>query len=348
MALQFEETEASATEDELPPKSPSPMSPPSATRLSSGAPLFLGAKMSLRIALCARYSSDSQRDASIEDQLRLYHLHTEKQGWTIVDSYTDRAISGASLLRPGIQELIQDASRNRFTIVLAEAMDRLTRDQEDIAALFKRLTFAGIKIVTLAEGEISELHVGLKGTMNALFLKDLAAKTHRGLRGRVTAGKSAGGLCYGYKALRQTDAHGDPVRSDRAIDEAEAQIISRIFRMFAEGHSPVAIAKALSAESIPGPEGRAGRDTTVRGHAVRGTCILRNELYVGRLIWNRMHFVKDPATGKRVSRVNPPEQWVTEDVPHLRIIDPHLWTRVQSQARDVCDRGFCLRRLFQT
>ena len=80
---------------------------------------------------------------------------------------------------------------------MAEALDRLSRDQEDVAALYKQLSFSGIKLITLAEGEINELHVGLKGTMNALFLKDLAQKTRRGLEGRVRQGKSGGGLCYG-------------------------------------------------------------------------------------------------------------------------------------------------------
>ncbi|WP_246648857.1 recombinase family protein [Bradyrhizobium canariense] len=103
----------------------------------------------MKIALYARYSSDNQRDESIEDQLRLCRLHAEKQGWTVADSYTDRAISGASLLRPGIQELISDAMRGKFAVVLAEAMDRLSRDQEDIAGLFKRMAFAGVRIVTL-------------------------------------------------------------------------------------------------------------------------------------------------------------------------------------------------------
>ena len=56
------------------------------------------------------------------------------------------------------------------------------------------MRFADVTIVTLAEGEISELHVGLKGTMNALFLKDLADKTHRGFRGRVEAGRSAAAM----------------------------------------------------------------------------------------------------------------------------------------------------------
>ncbi len=147
----------------------------------------------LKVALYARYSSDNQRDASIEDQLRLCRLHAAKQGWTVVGSYSDRAISGASLLRPGIQELIQDAQRRRFQIVLSEAMDRLSRDQEDIAGLFKRMEFADVRIVTLSEGDVSHLHVGLKGTMNALFLKDLADKTRRGQRGRVEKGKAGAG-----------------------------------------------------------------------------------------------------------------------------------------------------------
>ena len=151
-----------------------------------------------RVALYARFSSDLQSAASIEDQLRVCREHADRQGWIVVDSYADRAISGASLLRPGIQELMADAGRGRFDIVLAEAMDRLSRDQEDIAALFKRLRFAGVSIVTLAEGEIGEMHIGLKGTMNALFLKDLADKTRRGLRGRVEAGRSGGGNSYGY------------------------------------------------------------------------------------------------------------------------------------------------------
>lgn len=75
---------------------------------------------------------------------------------------------------------------------------------------YKHLKFAGAPIVTLAEGEISECHVGLKGTMNALFLKDLAAKTHRGIRGRVEEGKNGGGLCYGYKVVKQLDERSEP------------------------------------------------------------------------------------------------------------------------------------------
>ena len=131
----------------------------------------------MRAVVYARYSTDLQRDASIEDQVRLCRGRIEQEGWAYLHAYTDRAVSGASVLRAAYQQLLEDARRGQFDIVVAEALDRLSRDQEDVAGLFKRLNFAGVRLVTLAEGEISELHVGLKGTMNALFLKDLADKT---------------------------------------------------------------------------------------------------------------------------------------------------------------------------
>ena len=177
----------------------------------------------MKVAIYARYSSDNQRDASIADQLRMCRLHAEKQGWDIVEEYTDHAISGASLLRPGIQALISDATRGRFDLILAEAMDRLSRDQEDIAGLFKRMSYSDVKIFTLSEGEVSHLHIGLKGTMNALFLKDLADKTRRGQRGRVEAGKSGGGNAYGYDVVKKLDRNGEPIRGDRTINEGPGQ-----------------------------------------------------------------------------------------------------------------------------
>ena len=90
------------------------------------------------------------------------------------------------------------------------------------------------------------------------------AKTHRGLAGRVQAGKSGGGLCYGYDVVRSLDKRGDPVRGDRIINQQHAAVVRRIFTMFAAGSSPIAIAKALNADGIPGPEGRTWRDTTIR------------------------------------------------------------------------------------
>lgn len=149
-----------------------------------------------KVALYARYSSDNQSVASIEDQFRICHEQAAREKWKVVGTYHDAAISGASvILRPGIQSLLHDAQRGKFEIVLSEALDRVSRDQADVATLFKHLRCAGVQTVALSGGEISELHLGRKGTMNALFVKALTAKTHGGIRGRAEKGKSGGGLC---------------------------------------------------------------------------------------------------------------------------------------------------------
>jgi site-specific DNA recombinase len=202
----------------------------------------------MKAAIYARYSSDNQRDASIADQLRICREFAARQGWTVVQEFTDHAISGATLLRSGFQALMRDALNRRFDVVLAESLDRFSRDQEDTAGLFKRLTFAGVNIVTLAEGDITHLHIGFKGTMNALFLKDLAEKTHRGLRGRVENGKAGGGLCYGYRVVR-TLSGATVTTGEREIEPTEAAIVQRIFREFTTGHSPKQIAKMLTAKA---------------------------------------------------------------------------------------------------
>ncbi|MGV4878757.1 recombinase family protein, partial [Acetobacter indonesiensis] len=218
-----------------------------------------------------------------------------------------------------------------FQILLTEAMDRLSRDQEDIVGLFKRMLFANVKIVTLSEGEITPLHIGLTGTMNALYLKELANKTRRGLRGRVEQGKSGGGLCYGYDVVKQRDSHGETTCGERAINEKQAQIVRWVFREYVDGKSPKAIALLLNAEGHRGPLSEAWSPSTLNGNRERGTGILNNELYIGRLVWNRLRYIKNPSTGKRVSRLNPDSEWVIQDVPELRIIEQDLWDAVKAR-----------------
>ena len=133
-----------------------------------------GRSEAMRALLYARYSTMLQKEASIEDQLRICSQHAEREGWTVGEAFPDYAISGAVRARPGLNALLEAVSAGRGDVVLAESIDRLSRDQEDIARIFKQVSFAGARIVTLQEGEINELHVGMKGTMAALYRKDLA------------------------------------------------------------------------------------------------------------------------------------------------------------------------------
>ena len=284
----------------------------------------------MKVAIYARYSSENQRDASIEDQFRICREFARKQGWHIQREYSDHAISGASLMRPGFQAMMAEALRGNVDIVMAEALDRFSRDQEDTAGLFKRLTFAGVNIVTLAEGDITHLHIGLKGTMNALFLKELADKTRRGLRGRIELGKSGGGVSFGYRIVR-TFKDGVVSTGEREIISEEAEVVRRIFSEYAAGQSPKQIAKDLNRAGLRGPRGALWSPSTIHGNPKRGVGILHNELYVGRMVWNKLRYLKDPDTGKRVSRPNPESEWVVSHVPALRIIDDELWQAVQTR-----------------
>ena len=284
----------------------------------------------MRAVIYAPYSSSNQSEVSIEDQVFNCQARIKVEGWTLVKTYSDHAISGASLLRPGYQAMLEGARTGQFDIVIAEALDRLSRDLEDIAALYKQLSFSGVTLITLAEGEISELHVGLKGTMNALFLKDLAQKTRRGLAGRVRGGKSGGGKAYGYDVVRELGEGGEPVRGNLTINEKETVVIRRIFQDYVDGKSPRAIAITLNHEGVAGPSNKGWTASTIIGNRKRGTGILNNQLYVGKRIWNRLCYRRDPNTRKRVSQLNPRADWLIVDVPDLRIIENQTWVEVQA------------------
>jgi site-specific DNA recombinase len=281
-----------------------------------------------RAILYARFSSDLQNDASAEDQLRLCRLRAEREGWSVVGAFADKAISGAVRDRPGLTRLLAEVECRRADIVLAESLDRLSRDLEHVAALYKRITFHGARIVTLSEGPVSDLHVGLRGTMASLFLKDLAAKTHRGLEGRIRQGRAAGNPPYGYRIERRLGDRGELERGLRRIEEEEAAVVRRIFTLYAAGTSPVRIARLLNAEGVPGPNGGAWLEDTIRGRIGRQDGILRNPIYDGRLVWNRRHNLKNPVTGALVRRDNAPEEHIETPAEHLRIVPHELWLGV--------------------
>ena len=111
--------------------------------------------MTRRAVIYARYSSESQREASIDGQIGICRAFADHHGWELVNVFTDRAISGSTFVRAGYQGLLEAARRGEFDVIVAEAVDRLSRDQEHVAAFYKQMKFAGIDVVTVAEGLIN-------------------------------------------------------------------------------------------------------------------------------------------------------------------------------------------------
>lgn len=277
----------------------------------------------MRAAIYARFSTDLQSDRSVEDQVALCRSHAAKLGLAVADVFADRAASGASIHgRPDYQRLIGLALAGQFDVILTEDLDRLSRNLADIARLYETAQFAGVKLVTVADGEISEMHIGLKGTMSALFLKGLAQKVRRGLSGVVRDGRSAGGRAYGYKPVP-----GRP--GELAIVAEEAAIVRRIFAEYLAGDSARIIAGRLNDEGVPPPRGRFWSAVTINGNRTRGHGLLLNPIYAGRLVWNRVRMVKDPATGRRISRVNASGEHQEKAVPHLAIVDAATFEAVR-------------------
>lgn len=279
----------------------------------------------MRAAIYARFSSDLQNERSITDQVELCRAYAKREGLSVVATFDDRARSGASLIgRDGIIRMMTAALDRQFETVIVESLDRLSRDQEDLAGLWKRLSFAGVDVRTVHEGRADAIQIGVRGLVGALYLKDLAEKVHRGLAGVVRDGRTAGGRAYGYRAVP-----GRPGQLE--IVEAEAKVIRRIFTEYAEGRTPREIAIALNGDGIAPPRGQVWQASTINGNRKRGAGILRTDLYDGRIVWNKVSMIKNPDTGKRVSRPNPPSVWQSVDAPQLRIVDPALWAKVRAR-----------------
>ncbi|MBS7793179.1 recombinase family protein [Roseococcus sp. SDR] len=133
-----------------------------------------------RAAVYARTAMAHPRDGSIEEQVRICQARAEREGWVIAETLTDHGVSGSTVLRPGYQALMSAMRSGAVDVVLAERVDRLSRNPGHLAALHQAAESTGVRIITLSEGEVSEARLGLKGMVDALYLKELADKRRRG------------------------------------------------------------------------------------------------------------------------------------------------------------------------
>jgi hypothetical protein len=117
----------------------------------------------------------------------------------------------------------------------------------------------------------------IQGHDERLILKDLAEKTHRGLRRRIEDGKSGDGLCYGYRIVKALNG-GTVTTGEREIEPAESALVERMFREFVEGVSPKQIAKNLNREGVSGPFGGPWSPSTIYGNAKRETAPLTDPI----------------------------------------------------------------------
>jgi site-specific DNA recombinase len=295
-------------------------------------------------AVYARFSSEVQRATSLEDQIRNCRRWAAQLGWRVADDhvYQDAARSGVGIdHRPAYQRLVTAALTvpPPFAVVLVDDLSRVSRDLVETLRLYRRLQRNGVELISISDGiqtstQMAKLQITIKGLVNELFLDDLRDKTHRGLTGQALRGLSAGGRCFGYRTIPK--GPGEAAGAAWTVFDPEAAVVCRIFQWYLDGLSMKAIALRLNQEGIPFPAQATRRGPGRRGWAVSTIhTILTNEKYIGRWVWNKTAFVKDPETGKRTAIPRPPTDWVEVDRPDLRVVDHAVWQKVQARIATV-------------
>lgn len=301
-----------------------------------------------RCVIYARYSSEMQRESSVEDQIRKCREYAARQGWVVVEDYVryDQAISGTMFeQRTALQSLIASAEQKPlpFDLLLVDSTSRLARNAEDQLFTIRTLKFHRVHVVAVSQGLDSghasaRISFAVHGIMDEQYLEDLGNNVRRGQEGCVEGDKYiAGGRCYGYKNVPDEDPtrvgdYGRPfVRGvTRVINPEEKPVVECIFQMYVEGSSFDKIAQSLRANRIPAP--RPPRRISVPGWSADGIGeMLRNPIYIGHYIWKRTTSVRDPKTRQMVTRPVPESEWKRSYREDWRIISDDLWNRVQAR-----------------
>ncbi len=297
----------------------------------------------MKAVIYTRKSTDKQSKASTEDQARNCHAFAAREGMMVTHTFCDDEISGTVRARPNYNAMLQAAEKRAFDVLLVDDLSRLARDATEQGLTLKRLKFLDIRVVGVSEGYDSDapgekIHAAVKGLLNELYVDNIRFQTKRGLEGRALKGMSAGGRAYGYDSNPVIE-QGQVVGHALSINEEQAAVVRRIHRMFAEGHSPMAIASQLNEEGVPSPRGGTWARSAIHGDPKDGSGILNNALYDGRYIWNRGRFVTNPDTGKRTRKANDESLWVVTEVPELRIVPTDLWAKVKARQETISDKS---------
>ena len=310
----------------------------------------------MRAAIYARFSSDRQSELSLDAQIASCRREIEGRGWQEVSVFTDAELPGSvTLRRRGYQDMLARARRHEFDVMVVDEFSRLSRKVSEQAALMERLPVWGVHlraiqdgIDTLAAPEAADALVMVRGFTAATETKLLAHRTRSRMREHVKLGHHVGGLPYGYRSRPIHEVRpGDPEGTGRivgyeyVVHEAEGEVVRRIFDLYAGGLSARQIASLLNSEGLAAPAARwRGRQgvrrtwcaTAIAGDRRRGSGILNNERYQGRVVWNRRTWLRHPERdGRRVWRDMPEREWVIVDAPELRVVPQELWDAVKAR-----------------
>lgn len=206
----------------------------------------------MNAVIYARYSSDNQREESIDGQLRECMTYAERKGLTVIRSYIDRALSAKTDARPQFQKMIKDSNARKFEVILVWKLDRFSRNRYDSAYYKHLLQKNGVHVVSATE-KISNSPEGilmesvLEG-MAEYYSAELSQKIRRGNKENALKGKASGGVVpLGYIVNEKKQYEVDPLT---------APIVQEVFQRYANGESCAEIARSLTQRGLRNRSGK--------------------------------------------------------------------------------------------
>ena len=280
--------------------------------------------MSKKVAIYCRVSTTEQAEEgySIDEQNIKIREYCEREGHEIYNLYEDRGISGKNITnRPGIKQLLQDATENKFDLVIVWKLNRISRKLLDILNIVELLNKHNIAFRSLTENFETEtpsgkLQLNIMGAIGEFERETIAENVKMGLLARAKEGRWNGGVVLGYDLVELNNEGKKRKNTVLKINEKEANTVRRIFELYSQGHGYKAVVNRVNKE---------GHKTKRNGEFAVSTVkeILQNPVYIGKIRYN----VRQDWSKKRRNNINPNP--ILSDGIHEPIIDVETWNKVQ-------------------
>ena len=294
-----------------------------------------------------RFSSDQQNPRSADDQLAEGTMICARQRWVDGGNFTDEGETGRSIInRPGLTEMLDRAMAGEADVIIVEDISRLGRNAADLHAIANRLKEAKVVIYTFSSGVLSGLDLSIRASMAEEASIEHGHRVKRGHRAGAKRGRVMGGIAYGYRLIQAREPVADGLQSKgptalrnsdggsdlkREIDPIQKMVVERIYRDFVNGISTHKICIALNAENVPGPGGGLWNSRRLTGDKRLNNGVLRNPIYVGRVVYGKSVTTFKSSTGKnKVTKGDVLDQ-IEEYVEELRIVSDELWDAAQER-----------------
>ena len=280
--------------------------------------------MSKKVAIYCRVSTTEQAEEgySIDEQNIKIREYCEREGHEIYNLYEDRGISGKNITnRPGIKQLLQDATENKFDLVIVWKLNRISRKLLDILNIVELLNKHNIAFRSLTENFETEtpsgkLQLNIMGAIGEFERETIAENVKMGLLARAKEGRWNGGVVLGYDLVELNNEGKKRKNTVLKINEKEANTVRRIFELYSQGHGYKAVVNRVNKEGHKTKRNREFAVSTVKE-------ILQNPVYIGKIRYN----VRQDWSKKRRNNIN--ANPILSDGIHEPIIDVETWNKVQ-------------------